>query len=184
MSLVNFKMSFRHFPPYCFHLCDVRHMENRPSVHVVLCNSTMQPSAVITRAERQRRHSITAGGKKVVLTRFEWNLPPHATHWLDTRWNGATAILVWPKFLWRNPVLTTCFFIWRHYLMILMRENPSLRPLEGVGPENHEFFGPKLHSLHFVAISGPKKSRFSGPTPSNGPRNGFSRIKIITSRAI
>jgi hypothetical protein len=41
----------------------VRHMENRPSVHVVLCN-TMQPSVVITRAERQRRHSITAGGKK------------------------------------------------------------------------------------------------------------------------
>jgi hypothetical protein len=35
------------------------------------------------------------------------------------------------------------------YLMILMRENPLLRPLEGVGP-----------------------------------RNGFSRIKIITSRTI
>jgi hypothetical protein len=26
---------------------------------------------------------------------------------------------------------------------------------------------------------GPKKSRFSGPTPSNGPSNGFAHIKII-----
>jgi hypothetical protein len=35
-----------------------------------------------------------------------------------------------------------------------------------------------------VAISGPKKvSIFQGIPPSNGPRNGFSRIKIITSRA-
>ncbi len=35
-----------------------------------------------------------------------------------------------------------------------------------------------------VAISGLKKSRFSGPTPSNGPRNGFAPIKIIKSRVI
>ncbi len=31
---------------------------------------------------------------------------------------------------------------------------------------------------------GPKKSRFSGQTPSNGPSNGFARIKNIMSRAI
>jgi hypothetical protein len=41
-------------------------------------------------------------------------------------------------------------------LMILMRENPLLRPLKGVALEN-DFFGPKWHSLcslpfHFVAI--------------------------------
>ncbi len=35
-----------------------------------------------------------------------------------------------------------------------------------------------------VAISGPKKPRFSRPTPTNGSRNIFARIKIITSRAI
>jgi hypothetical protein len=32
--------------------------------------------------------------------------------------------------------------------------------------------------LSLVAISGPKKYRFSGPTPSNGPRNGFSPHQI------
>jgi len=67
--------------------------------------------------------------------------------------------------------------------MLLMRENPLLGPLEGVGPENLDFFGPKLHSLGSLAFEGPKKSWFSGPTPSNGSRNVFSRIKIITSRA-
>ncbi len=34
------------------------------------------------------------------------------------------------------------------------------------------------------ALSGPKKSRISGPTPSNGPWNGFARIKIIMFRTI
>jgi hypothetical protein len=33
-------------------------------------------------------------------------------------------------------------------------------------------------------LSGPKKSRFSGSPPSNGPRNGFARIKIIIYHAI
>jgi hypothetical protein len=32
------------------------------------------------RAERQRRHSIIAGGQKVVLYWFGWNLPRYATH--------------------------------------------------------------------------------------------------------
>jgi hypothetical protein len=35
-----------------------------------------------------------------------------------------------------------------------------------------------------IVLSGPKKPRFSGPTPSNGPCNGIVRIKIMTSRAI
>jgi hypothetical protein len=35
-----------------------------------------------------------------------------------------------------------------------------------------------------LAISRPKKSRFSWPTPSNGLLNGFSPIKIIMFRAI
>jgi hypothetical protein len=34
-----------------------------------------------------------------------------------------------------------------------------------------------------LTFQGPKKSRFSGLTPSNRPRNSFARIKIIT-RAI
>jgi hypothetical protein len=47
--------------------------------------------------------------------------------------------------------------------MILMGANPLLGPMEGVGPEN-------------LGIS--------ASTPSNGPSNGFARIKIITSRSI
>ncbi len=32
-----------------------------------------------------------------------------------------------------------------------------------------------------LPFQGPKKSKFSGPTPSSDPRNQFSRIKIIAS---
>ncbi len=39
-------------------------------------------------------------------------------------------------------------------VIILMWANPLRWPLEGVGPENQDFFGPK-------------KSIFPGPTPSN-----------------
>jgi hypothetical protein len=41
--------------------------------------------------------------------------------------------------------------------------------------------GTRFARCHFRA----KKSiRFLGPTPSNGPQNGFARIKIVTSLAI
>jgi hypothetical protein len=46
------------------------------------------------------------------------------------------------------------------------------------------FFGPKWYSLPSLSFQGPKKSRLSVPTPSNGPWNAFSRIRIIMSRAI
>ncbi len=36
------------------------------------------------------------------------------------------------------------FFVWRLDLMILMGENIFRGPLEEVGPENRDFFGPKL----------------------------------------
>jgi hypothetical protein len=35
-----------------------------------------------------------------------------------------------------------------------------------------------------VPFQGPKKSRFSGPTPSNAPHNDVAPLKIITYRAI
>jgi hypothetical protein len=50
--------------------------------------------------------------------------------------------------------------------------------------KSFDFFGPKWHSFRSLPFQGPKKSRFSGPTPSNGYQNVFTRIKIITSRAI
>jgi hypothetical protein len=57
------------------------------------------------------------------------------------------------------------------YIMIL-RGATSLRgALEGVGPERE---------CHL----GPKKSRFSGPTPSNAPSNDVAPLKIIMYRAI
>jgi hypothetical protein len=78
------------------------------------------------------------------------------------------------------------FSLWR-------RGGKGRGPLEGVGPEYHiniqyriqnTEFGPKWNSLRSLPFQGPKKSGFSGHTPSNGTRNGFSPIKIITSRAI
>ncbi len=56
--------------------------------------------------------------------------------------------------------------------MILMRANPLLGPFEGEGPENLDFIGPKWQSFCFLPFQDPKKSRFSGPTSSNGPCNG------------
>jgi hypothetical protein len=35
-----------------------------------------------------------------------------------------------------------------------------------------------------VPFQGPKKSRFSGPTPSNAPRNDVAPLKTIMYRAI
>ncbi len=35
-----------------------------------------------------------------------------------------------------------------------------------------------------VPFQGPKKSRFSGPSPSNAPRNDVAPLKIIKYRAI
>jgi hypothetical protein len=45
-------------------------------------------------------------------------------------------------------------FLWRLYLIVLRRATSLLGALEGVGPENLDFFGPKWHSLcscHFRA---------------------------------
>jgi hypothetical protein len=63
-------------------------------------------------------------------------------------------------------------FLWRLYLIILRGATSLLRALEGVG----------LHSL--VPFQGPKKSRFSGLTPSNAPHNDVAPLKTITYRAI
>ncbi len=72
-----------------------------------------------------------------------------------------------------TPMYGTCFFIWR-LLLILIRENPLLGPLEGVGPDNLDFLA-QMVLASFVANSWPKKSRLSGPIPSSDPRDGFSR---------
>ncbi len=49
----------------------------------------------------------------------------------------------WAKLMYiKLPMHSTCFFIWRLDLLILMRANPLLGPLEGVNPENLVFLGP------------------------------------------
>jgi hypothetical protein len=80
----------------------------------------------------------------------------------------------------RQPIITInvpVVFMARY--VIILRGATSLRgALEGVGPENRDFLG--LRSC----LLGPKKSRFSGPTPSNAPSNDVAPLKIITYRAI
>jgi hypothetical protein len=44
--------------------------------------------------------------------------------------------------------------------------------------------GPEMALASLLPVQGPKKSRFSGPTPSNAPRNDVVPLKIITYRAI
>jgi hypothetical protein len=41
-----------------------------------------------------------------------------------------------------------------------------------------------VRNVPLVPFQGPKKSRFSGPTPSNAPRNDVALLKTIKYRAI
>jgi hypothetical protein len=45
-------------------------------------------------------------------------------------------------------------------------------------------FWAQMALASLVPFQGPKKSRFSGPTPSNAPRNDVAPLKIITYHAI
>jgi hypothetical protein len=45
-------------------------------------------------------------------------------------------------------------------------------------------FWAQMALASLVPLKGPKKSRFSGPTPSNAPRNDVAPLKIITYRAL
>jgi hypothetical protein len=63
--------------------------------------------------------------------------------------------------------------------MVLRSATSLWGALEGVGPENQDFFGPwKWHEQSECHL-GPKKSRFSGPTPSNAPSNDVALLKTI-----
>jgi hypothetical protein len=48
--------------------------------------------------------------------------------------------------------------------MIFMRENPFRGPLEGVGPENRDFFGPEMATSEASAIWAQKSRDFQGQT--------------------
>ncbi len=48
----------------------------------------------------------------------------------------------------------------------------------------HRLFWAQMALASLVPFQGPKKSRCSGPTPSNAPRNDVARLKTITYRAI
>ncbi len=54
-------------------------------------------------------------------------------------------------------------FLWRLYLMVLRNATSLLGALEGVGPENLYFFGPKWHSLHSCHFRAQKSLDFQGP---------------------
>jgi hypothetical protein len=45
-------------------------------------------------------------------------------------------------------------------------------------------FWAQMALASLVPFQGPKKSRFSGPTPSNAPRKDVASLKTITYRAI
>jgi hypothetical protein len=61
------------------------------------------------------------------------------------------------------------FLIWRLDIMILMQANTFLGPLEGMGPGNLDSLGSNWLSERSKPFQGPKKSKFPGPTPFNGP---------------
>ncbi len=67
--------------------------------------------------------------------------------------------------------------------MVLRGETSLLGALEGVGPENLDFFGPKWHSLRSCRFRAQKSLDFQG-LPPNAPRNDVAPLKTITYRAI
>ncbi len=62
-------------------------------------------------------------------------------------------------------------FLWRLYLMVLRGATSLL-------------FWSQMALASLVPFQGPKKSQFSGSTPSNAPRNDVAPLKTITYRAI
>ena len=69
--------------------------------------------------------------------------------------------------------------------VILMRANPFLGPVEGMGPETLDFFGPlngpRFARGHFRAY---KSLEFPGPSLLLALEIDVARIKITSSRAI
>ncbi len=63
--------------------------------------------------------------------------------------------------------------------MILMGANQFWGPMERVGPEIRDFYESWKGNEQSKCHLSPRKLRFSGPTPSNGPNNGFAPIKIV-----
>ncbi len=61
--------------------------------------------------------------------------------------------------------------------IIFIRANP----FRGWAWKSRLFWALKWQRANWVPL-GPKKSRFSGPTPYCGPSNGFSPIKIIKTK--
>jgi hypothetical protein len=83
--------------------------------------------------------------------------------------------------MYRRPILPT-FHIAVDFLIVLYKG------LYGWGDRagHSKLTSYQMALALLIAISGPKIAYtvISGPTPSNGPRNGFSRIKTVTSGAI
>jgi hypothetical protein len=52
------------------------------------------------------------------------------------------------------------------------------------GATSLRLFWAQMALASLVPFQGPKKSRFSGPTPSNAPSNDVAPLKIITYQAI
>ncbi len=67
------------------------------------------------------------------------------------------------------------FLIFMARYVMVLRGAKSLRgALEGVA-----FFWAQMALASLVPFQGPKKSRFSGPTPSNAPSNDVAHLKTI-----
>ncbi len=64
-------------------------------------------------------------------------------------------------------------FIWLLNLMVLRRATSLLG--------TSQLFWAQMALASLMLFQGPKKSRFSGPTPSNAPHNDVARLKTISS---
>ncbi len=100
-------------------------------------------------------------------TQLQGDLPTPLTHNNTQHYTTALGYIKLPMYQ---------LFLWRLYIMVLRGATSWLGALEGVGPENLDFFGPKWLEQ--------KKSWFLGPTPSHAPHNDVAPLKTIMYRAI
>ncbi len=68
------------------------------------------------------------------------------------------------------------------FYMVLSK--PLLGLLEGVGPENPDFFRPKWHLLRSLSFQGHKSLSYQGPSLPMALVIDVTRIKIIAPRTI
>ncbi len=146
---------------YYTHLLYRRHTVSYPLFILLIVSKERAVRVVMGGGWREKVLRPGGGGRREGHWKL-WAWKLHKTHKIQYRIQNTDAAKL-------NSC--TCFF----YMALGLNDFDGDKSItqaigRGLGPENLNIFGPKC--------------QFSGHTPSSGPWNGFSPIKIITSHSI